>query len=127
MTLPATDSPLANRRVLVVEDNRAFSTALELSLENAGCQVVGPYESVAEALEALEAGPVDVAVLDVGLADDDSGEIARRLVASSIPFLFLTGYGSTASLTNQFPGIPCLSKPVELRVLREALGNLIGV
>jgi DNA-binding response OmpR family regulator len=127
MSLPASESPLADRRVLVVEDNRAFSTALVLSLENAGCQVIGPYENVAEALEALESGPVDVAVLDVGLADDDSGAIARRLVASETPFLFLTGYGSTAELTSHFPEIPCLSKPVELRVLRDALGDLIGV
>ena len=119
-------SPLADRRVLVVEDNQAFSTALVLSLENAGCEVVGPFVRVTEALAALEARPVDAAVLDVGLADDDSGDVARQLIADAIPFLFLTGYGSEAGLPRRFPEIPCLGKPVELKVLRAALANLLS-
>jgi len=115
--------PLSGLHVLVVED--AFLVALDLSgqLEDSGCDVIGPAASVKQALEQIDGVALDGAILDVNLAGERSFPIAELLAARGIPFLFLTGYDSSTVLPEEFQGVPRLSKPVDTKVLMEAVAG----
>jgi CheY-like chemotaxis protein len=54
-------------RVLVVEDEFLVATLIEDMLMAAGCVVAGPIPRLSEALDAVDRGTFDAAVLDVNL------------------------------------------------------------
>ncbi|WFP61585.1 MULTISPECIES: response regulator [unclassified Mesorhizobium] len=116
-------APLSGLRILVVEDT--FLVALDLSdeLTDAGCDVVGPAPSVQEALEQIDGVELDGAVLDVNLHGERSFPIAEHLAARDVPFVFLTGYDSATIFPDRFQDSPRLSKPVESRLLIEAVAR----
>ena len=73
---PSAEQPV---RVLVVEDDEGIAWPLRRGLARSGYQV----ETVGSGREALEAGPADVVLLDLGLPDLDGLEVCRRLRANS--------------------------------------------
>jgi len=81
--------------ILVVEDNADARATLEMLLEMEGHRVTGA-ENGAEALSRA-AGPLDVALIDIGLPDVDGYEVARRLRETphgkAAYLVALTGYG----------------------------------
>ena len=117
-------APISGLRILVVED--AFLVALDLSdeLTDAGCHVVGPAPSVQQALEQIDGVELDGAVLDVNLQGERSFPLAEHLAARDVPFLFLTGYDSATVFPDRFRDSPRLSKPVDTKVLIEAVARL---
>jgi PAS domain S-box-containing protein len=86
-------------RVMVVDDNRDAADTLGMLLESLGHQV-RVFNDPAKAIEAVEAAPADVFVLDIGLPGMDGYTLARRLRAhphgKDATFIALTGYGSEA-------------------------------
>jgi DNA-binding response OmpR family regulator len=96
--------------VLVVEDE--FLIALEISaqLTDAGYEVVGPANSVAEALALVSEAECDMALLDVNLGSESSAPVAAALKARNIPFVVLSGYRER-SLNEDFNGAKILGKP----------------
>lgn len=68
---------------------------LEDCLNAAGCEVVGPFSRLAEAVAAAHGDKLDGALLDVNVGGENSFPVALHLEARGIPFLFLTGYGAT--------------------------------
>lgn len=119
---PNSAAPFAGRRILVVEDHFVLAESMRFSLEGLGCQVVGPAPTAARALELLDFGPVDAAVLDIDLRGQSSAEVAEELVRRGTPFVFLTGYEFAALLPEAFHRWTCLSKPVDPEVLVCTLG-----
>lgn len=59
-----------------------------------GCEVVGPTDSLQEALKLADGGDLDGAVLDVNLGGLPVYSVADRLAFRQIPFVFLTGYAN---------------------------------
>jgi DNA-binding response OmpR family regulator len=104
-------------RVLAVEDEFLLSEVLAEDLRGAGYEVIGPFGTLPEALEAARREPFDLAVLDINLRGTMVFPLADRLLESGIPFLFLTGYGS-AETPARFSSIPRVPKPYNARVLR---------
>ncbi|PZP79569.1 MAG: two-component system response regulator CreB, partial [Stenotrophomonas maltophilia] len=90
--LRAMTAPVAH--VLVVEDEAAIAETVLYALRSEGyaashCLLGG------EALQRLQAGDIDVLVLDVGLPDLGGFEVCRRLraqpgPAAQLPVIFLT-------------------------------------
>jgi DNA-binding response OmpR family regulator len=78
-------------RLLVVEDNRQLSAALERSLEDAGYVVDAAYDG-AEGQALAEATAYDAIVLDILLPGKNGLEVCRELRARRIntPILMLT-------------------------------------
>jgi len=103
-------STLAGHRILVVEDEAIIAMLLEDIMEEIGCAIVGPVAKVAQALAALDAGPVDGAVLDVNLSGEWSYPIADALAARGVPYVFVTGYGQ-AGLAVDYQDHPVVQKP----------------
>ena len=81
-------------RVLIVEDEFLVATLIEDMLTSAGCVVSGPIPRLAEALDAVDCGTFDAAVLDVNLGGDRVYPVADALSRRNVPFVFVTGYGT---------------------------------
>jgi CheY-like chemotaxis protein len=111
-------------RVLVVEDEFLVATVIEDMLESAGCVVSGPIPRVAEALDAVDHGTYDAAILDVNLGGDRVDPVAGALSRRNIPFAFVTGYGAGA-LPNEYADRPRLCKPFRMTDLLGMLTSLI--
>jgi DNA-binding response OmpR family regulator len=115
--------PLAGQTVLIVEDRYLIAAQLAEELERLGARVAGPCARLQAAADALAREPVTAAILDVNLDGQAVYPLAEALADRGVPFLFLTGYDAEA-LPSEWRGRPRLTKPVELRALREALSRL---
>lgn len=113
----------SKKRILIVEDDVLIAMDLALIVEEAGGAVVGPYHSVESALEGLDDGPVDLAILDFNLGALTSEKIAARLAEMDVPTAFLTGH-STNHVTGHIPSATVLEKPVSQQKIARLLAEL---
>lgn len=118
-------SEFAGLRVLVVEDELAIAMMLEIALEERQCTVVGPYGSLEQALSAARTEPLDLAVLDINLAGEMVYPAAEALADRDVPFLLLSGYGSTR-LPPGRQNWPVCQKPFSFDDLFSRLARLVG-
>jgi len=128
--VPSEDHPSAGLSsvALVLEDS--FTLAKEMSdlLKECGIDRVEMVSNVKCAQELLTSLKPDIAILDVNLGPDTTGEpIALQLMEDGVPFIFLTGYGDQAELAEPLRHVPILTKPVSKRDLIEALHKLRSV
>ncbi len=76
--------------ILVVDDDGHIREVVRFALERAGHHVIEAADGRA-GLEAFEAHPVDVVVLDIVMPEEDGLEVCRRIRAhSDVPVLFLS-------------------------------------
>jgi chemotaxis family two-component system sensor kinase Cph1 len=85
---------LAGKRVLIVEDEFSVAQMIEDFLIEFGCMAVGPCDTVAKALDAVEAEAFDLALLDASLDGEMVYPVADALADRHIPFIFVSGYGA---------------------------------
>lgn len=116
---------LAGKRVLVVEDEMLVARLVEDILEELGCVVVGPFARVPAALEAAKAETFDLALLDVNVANEEVFPVAYELEQRGLPFLFLTGYGSSA-LPKDRPQWEACAKPFKVDELAAKISRKIS-
>ncbi len=117
-------SALEGARVLVLEDEAILAFALEDTLLELGCEVVGPALRLPEALSLAESERLDAAVLDVNIGGDRSYGVAEVLERREVPFIFATGYGSDG-VEVKGPSVPVLAKPYRGDELEAALMRLL--
>lgn len=93
---PATAEYSAQRRVLIVDDNRDSADSLRMLLEITNNQTYVAHDGV-EALEAIETHRPEVVLLDIGLPKLDGHEVCRRVReqpwGKDITIIALTGWG----------------------------------
>jgi PAS domain S-box-containing protein len=128
---PASGSPerpaLAQRRILVVDDNRDSADSLSLLFGLKGHIVRTAYDGQSALEEARALGP-DLVLLDIGLPGLDGYEVARRIRAeASLPsptLVAMTGWGRVEDTQRaREAGFDLhLTKPIDI----EALERLIG-
>ena len=76
--------------IALVDDDRNILTSVSMALEAEGFKV-RTYSDGTEALRALSAQPVDLAILDIKMPRMDGMELLGRLRQdSSLPVIFLT-------------------------------------
>jgi CheY-like chemotaxis protein len=85
---------LEGKRVLLVEDNGLLSYVLEQTLRDAGCEVIGPYSRLFDAMVAATRRHIDVALLDIELRGEVVSPLAIQLRERRIPFLLASAYQS---------------------------------
>jgi DNA-binding NtrC family response regulator len=106
-----------NPRILLVEDEVLIALHLSEMLESSGFEVIGPCQTVAQALAKLELPHCcDVAILDTYLRDESAIPVARTLNLLRIPFFVVTGY-NRAQLADEFESATILAKPVDMDAL----------
>ena len=115
---------LAGRRVLLVEDEPLISMMLEDMLAEAGYVVAGSERDAKGALERMETGLFDVALLDVHIADGDSFGLADALLACGVPVVFSTGVGKD-DIPPPYDRHPYLTKPFDMGDLEAALVRVL--
>jgi CheY-like chemotaxis protein len=118
------NSRLSGRKVLVVEDEMIVVWLLEDMLVDLGCAIVGPANSVSQALAMIDAEAFDAAVLDVNLDGQMSYPVADALTARGMPFVFSTGYDKD-TLRDGYRTFPVLQKPFHRSELGDALAKLL--
>lgn len=113
-------------RVLLVEDESVIAMLTENMLADLGCENIAIAGSIAQALDAIDQHPPDLAVLDVNLRGQMVLPVAEKLAAAGIPFTFATGYGASEMLA-AWRGYPVIQKPFGMpeleRALRQALAT----
>jgi DNA-binding response OmpR family regulator len=123
---PSNDVMTAGRalRILAVEDEFLLSVVLAENLRGAGYEVIGPFDTLAEAMKAARRERFDLAVLDINIRGTMVYPLADQILERGIPFLFLTGYVG-ADLPERLADFPRLPKPYEARLLLREVQRLI--
>ena len=113
--------------ILVVEDEPLISMMLEDFLDALGYRLAGCVDGVTEALQRVERGGFDAALLDVNLRDGEtSWPVADALSARGWPFILATG-GGNEMVPVRHSAVPVLSKPYTLDGVRHAFESLLKI
>lgn len=104
-------------RILVVEDSVLVAMAIEAELNDRGYEVI-VAGSIAAARQRLRQGTIDAALLDVNLPDGTTLELARELVALTIPVAICSGIDS-GSVPTGYPPTDRFEKPIAARRLAD--------
>lgn len=110
---------------LIVEDQVLIAMSLEAYLEDIGYDLAGPFMSRADALEWLETGTPDLAILDYKLNDGSCLELARTLRERGVPFVVYSGERPDQSLPAEFQGVTWIEKPCPRETFLQVLTNLV--
>lgn len=110
--------------VLVCEDEMFVAMMLQDRLEHVGYRVLMAAR-VDKGLELAESEPIDVGLLDINMAGEDSFPVAERLRDRGIPFLFSSGYDAEG-LPETWRGTKVLQKPYDTKEVTAALSALLG-
>lgn len=114
-------TPLAGRRVLLVEDEFFLADDLARALAAQGAAVIGPAATTDDALDLIERdGRLDGAVLDLNPHGEMAFPVADALLARGVPFVFATGYDA-ASIPARYAGVTRCEKPVSPAAITRAL------
>jgi PAS domain S-box-containing protein len=106
------------KRILLVEDESLIALMMEQTLRELELDVLGPFGSVDETLEAIARENVDAGILDINLGGEMAYPIAHLLRARNVPFVFMTGYGAE-TIATPFSEVRVFQKPLERDMLRE--------
>lgn len=120
-----TDTLLSGRRVLIVEDQYLIADEMRRAVAALGGEVVGPCPSAADAMAQLENGPVEFALLDLNLGDEQVGRVADELAAKGVPFAFATGYEAWV-IPPEHQNRLRIEKPVTREALKAALKQALS-
>ena len=111
--------------VLVAEDEMIIGVDLCDTVEEAGYEVAGPYDTASSAIDALERRKPDLAILDVRLDDGEVYPLADALIAANVPVIFHSGEVSPREMSGRYPDSHALAKPCPpnqiIATMREAL------
>ena len=114
----------ARKQILIVEDEPLIAMMLEDFLDVLDQDVAGSADSVATALERVEQGGLDAAILDVNLrGGEKSTPVAEALERAGVPFVFATG-GGDEGVDERFRDRPVLQKPFTMDGVAKVLAGL---
>ena len=114
------------QKILIVEDEPLIAMMLEDFLDALDRIVAGMADSVASALELVEAGGIDAAVMDVNLRGGETcWPIADALAARGIPLVLATG-GAGDMIAEAYRDRPVLSKPFTMDSVEKVLDSLVA-
>jgi CheY-like chemotaxis protein len=117
---------LANRRILVAEDEGLIALDLEATLQGFGCEVIGPLSELPEILSVVRAQPLDGALLDVNLRGRQVFEILPEFMSRGIPVVLTSGYDDATLFPHVFRQLPRISKPFDHVMLRNVCASTMG-
>lgn len=111
--------------ILIVEDEPFIALMLQVSVEDAGGEVIGPVGSASAALALLQTSVVAAAILDVRLQDRDVTPVAEVLGARNVPMIFHSAESLPPHLRLRHPEASFYQKPVEPMLLMRRLAEMM--
>jgi DNA-binding response OmpR family regulator len=116
---------LNSKRILLLERDLIQASAIEHIILQTGHLVVGPAHNLEEALKRVEAGEIDLALLEWELGDGtDPTPIAEMLTGQDKPYAFLIEPGDIVDPL-AFPDAHYLRKPLSAQSLDALLEKLL--
>lgn len=110
-----------SNKILIVDDEALIAFDFEMTLQDAGFEVMGPATSLNEALEIVSAQMPRAAVLDIDLNHCPVWPLARQLRDAGTHIVFVSANLRHDELDNEFSNEPKLDKPVSEKDLLKAL------
>ncbi|MEW5984733.1 MAG: response regulator [Acidobacteriota bacterium] len=127
--MAVSDPAFAPIRVLVVDDEVDFATALASRLQRRGFTADAVFTGE-DAVRRAEAGEADVLVLDLKMPGTDGLETLRRVRrrTPSVRVIVLTGHGTVESGIDgmQIGAADFLQKPADIDTLCAAIVTAVG-
>jgi two-component system response regulator RegA len=123
-----TETAVASRTLLVVDDDAAYRTRLVRALAERGLSVTqaGSYD---EAVQSAEAETPEMALVDLRLPGRSGLDVVKRLkeLDSTTSVVVLTGYGSIATAVEsvRLGATTYLTKPVDADQILAALDGIM--
>jgi DNA-binding response OmpR family regulator len=108
-------------RILLVEDDLLIAMEMEEVLRDLGCEVVGPFGRLSDALTATDDEALDGAIIDLNLRGEMSFPLIDTLRRKSVPCLLCSGYADLPEMPSKLGGIPKLAKPCNHEALIAAM------
>jgi DNA-binding response OmpR family regulator len=115
----------AARRVVIVEDEAMIAGLIESILSAAGWSVVGPVATLERALEAIDRGRLDAALLDVRVNGHDAYAVADVLMGRGIPFIFVSGF-TRKQMPSGYRNCAYIAKPFTPDAILARLEEVVG-
>jgi CheY-like chemotaxis protein len=113
--------PMKDRlRVLVVEDELAISTIIEIIVEDTAPSIVFVHTSVESAQKVIQEQDFDLALLDVNVTDGQTYKIAGMLRRNEVPISFVSSVPKQ-ELPEELRDSPFISKPFQQADIRDAV------
>ena len=116
---------IKGKRILLVDDEPLLLMDLEDTLTSAGCFIVGPASTIAQAKVLIDEAEFDATLLDVNLGGQKVDELAASLTQKNIPFAFVSGYGREG-LPPSFQHALLIGKPFSQQQLLDAVRQLVA-
>lgn len=110
---------LNGKRVLICEDEPMIGFDLALNVRDANGEPIGPFATVADAMEEIARQVPDAAMLDVNLIDGEVTPVLRRLISQGVPIVVNTGTRIPEEVGGE--NIPVFTKPTKPQVLIKAI------
>jgi DNA-binding response OmpR family regulator len=95
-------------------------------LRQAGCEVIGPAGTTAQARRLMLDRPPCAAVLDINVGGEMVWSLALDLHAGRVPIVFASGYSDVVDPPLALAGAPRIAKPVSPSLLRATLAQVLG-
>jgi DNA-binding response OmpR family regulator len=111
-------------KMLLVEDEPIIQFLRTDILDGIGVPVCGIASSVAAAVELIERGGFDGAILDCVLKDGTCDPVAEVLSATGIPFVIASGHPEQL-IDERFPGVRRVAKPFMAGDLEQAIASMV--
>ncbi|WP_046864807.1 response regulator [Microvirga massiliensis] len=111
-------------RVLLLQNDALPNLPLVEAITEAGFTLLGPFGTIADAMEYIEKDRPDVVVLDITVSDGISFEFADELYSRNIPFLFYTSWRDSDAHTVDLGDVSLAEKPLEFILVVKLLSNM---
>jgi len=115
---------MSGEKILIVDDERAIADLLKLHLEEEGYVILTAL-SVDGALKTLDAGPVDLVMLDIRMPGKDGFDFLRAVATPHgkprMPVVVMTGRGELERLVEGIAVDGFVNKPFEMPLVIKAV------
>lgn len=121
-------------KILVVDDEPAFTRMVKLNLEETGSYIVRVENESPKALSAARQFKPDLIFLDIVMPEKDGGDVATEIKndvkLASTPIVYLTAMVSSSESSKEplsSAGELFLSKPVTVDKLNHCIKKVLGI
>ena len=112
---------------MIVDDEALVLLDLVHTVEDLGYDLHSESTTLKSALDALDGGPPDVALLDIDVAGEPVWPLARRLKEEGAPIVFISANLTHGELREEFPACPTLGKPVSQKDVARSLETALSL
>ncbi len=112
---------MAKQTILIVEDENIIAKDLQMTLERAGYEVAGIFDTSSAAVDFALKHPVDLILMDIRLKGDMDGIQASNLIRQhrDVPVIYLTAFADEDTLRRAKATMPYgyITKPFDEQAL----------